>query len=72
VKNNSTKRLVYLSVSSNDNLLEYIIADVSIAARIADDIDDLSDLSFIDIENISRSLHLALARLEYLNEPREA
>jgi hypothetical protein len=68
MKNNSTRRLVYLSVSGNNNLLESAITDVSIAARIIGGIDNLNDLSFGDLENISRNLQLAISRLEYIKE----
>ncbi len=68
MKNNSTRKLVYLSVSANNGLLSQAITNLSIAARIVDGIDDLSDLTFNDIENISRSIHLALAKLESINE----
>ena len=68
MKDNSTKRLVYLSVSINKNLLESIITDVSIAARIIDDIEKIEDLSFSDLESVSRNLHLVLSRLQFITE----
>jgi hypothetical protein len=68
MKDNSTKRLVYLSVSINKNLLENIITDVSIAARIIDDIENIEDLSFSDLESVSRNLQLVLSRLQFIKE----
>ena len=74
MKNNSTKQLVYLSVSNGSKpplLIDQAITDVTIAARIVDGIDNLTDLSFSDLENISRNLQLAVSRLEYLKESAE-
>ncbi len=70
MKNNSTKQLVYLSVSTGNKplLLDQAITDVIIAARIVDGIDHLHELSFGDLENISRNLQLAISRLEYIKE----
>jgi hypothetical protein len=60
MKNNSTRQLIYLSVANNGSLIESVITDVSIAARIVDSIDNLHELSFGDSENISRKLQLAI------------
>ncbi len=70
MKNNNTKQLVFLSVSTGNKplLLDQAITDVSIAARIVDGIDHLHELSFTDLENISRNLQLAVSRLEYIKE----
>jgi hypothetical protein len=68
MKNNNTRQLVYLSVANNGSLIESAITDVQIAARIVDGIDNLHDLSFGDLENISRNLQLAISRLEYIKE----
>ena len=70
MKNNSTKQLVYLSVSTSSKplLIDQAITDVQIAASIVDGIDNLHDLSFSDLENISRNLQLAVSRLKYLKE----
>jgi hypothetical protein len=71
MKNNNTRQLVYLSVANNGSLIESAITDVAIAARIVDGIDQLHELSFTDLENISRNLQLAISRLEYLKETTE-
>lgn len=73
MKNNSIRQLVYLSVSTGNKplLIDQAITDVSIAARIVDGVENLHELSFTDLENISRNLQLALNRLEYIKETTE-
>lgn len=53
---------------SNAAAIKEAIENVRSAACRVDRIENLSDLSFLDIESISRSLHLAITRLERLSE----
>jgi hypothetical protein len=55
----------------NAALIESAITDIRIASRIVDNIENLHDLSFSDLSDISRNLQLAVSRLEYLKESAE-
>ncbi len=51
--------------------LEAAVKDVRSAAATLDRIENLHELSFTDLDAISRVLHLAIERLEYLREHNE-